>query len=133
MTYVNPKALRHLCAELYTVRGWSLDKIRRETGAHHGKLHAWITKYGWVKTDVSPCRVRYGEPRRTEVLGTLAEVGSLAEVARRTLIPKRTIGRWRDAKPVKNALPPTWRCYCSPYGVTVTGDACHLCHHARAA
>lgn len=132
--YVNPKERRLRCAELYTVRGWTFGKIHRATGAALSQLSAWKMKYGWAQALIPPSRIRYPEPQRAAVLATLEATGSLAETSRQTLIPKRTIGRWRDAKPVKDALPAMWRCYGAgheAFGRPVQGAVCPVCRTAR--
>ena len=69
---------------------------------------------------------------RAEALELVDAGTSISETHRRLGVSRKTIARWlkkrgRDMRPESVDAPTTWRCYCTPFGVVVTGNICLQC------
>lgn len=84
---------------------------------------------GWRETDPGwPDRAVPPLPPevREEALGAIDAGETVSAVSRRLGIARKTISRWRRLRPATR-----WRCYCTPFGVPVSGDTCPSCTSTR--
>lgn len=85
-------------------------------------VRAWKLEDGW-RTDFEPRS--HGEDVKAEALSLVDAGVPEAEIARRCRINRKTVQRWRAARPASR-----WRCGCSEYGGVLATKTCPRCNRA---
>jgi len=128
----HPTKRKAACRVLYETERWKLWRIQAESTVPIAILKTWIAEDGWIRPEKSVNRIRYDEQDKAHALEILETTANIAETSRQTGIHKRTIGRWKYAKPTPDELPAQWRCgHHGAYGALTAGATCHLCGRSR--